>query len=102
MSPSFVRGKNRRNQIRGHNKKAEQTKGFSFGSSAIFSQDPPLSSPFSRRDRLCREIHLLIKINNTAQSLSCQSLFLALDVLHLKYQYCGQRYKREGASFYPD
>ncbi len=29
----------------GQNKKAEPTKGFSFGSSAIFSKDPPLSYP---------------------------------------------------------
>jgi len=36
-------------------KKAGPAKGYPFGSSAIFSQDPPLSCPFSRRDRLCRE-----------------------------------------------
>ncbi len=35
--------------------KAEPAKGFSFGSSAIFPKDPPLSYPFSRRDRLCRD-----------------------------------------------
>ena len=35
-------------------KKAELTKGLSFGSSAIFSKDPPLSAPFSRRVWLFR------------------------------------------------
>src|SRR5512143_1498003 len=30
----------------GQNKKAESAKGFSFGSSAIFAEDPPLSSSF--------------------------------------------------------
>jgi hypothetical protein len=36
-------------------KKAELTKGLSFGSSAIFLQDPPLSVPFSRRVWLYRD-----------------------------------------------
>jgi hypothetical protein len=37
------------------NKKAELTGGSSFGSSAVFSRDPPLSALFSRRVKLYRE-----------------------------------------------
>jgi hypothetical protein len=36
-------------------KKAELTEVSSFGSSAIFLEDPPLSAPFSRRVRFYRD-----------------------------------------------
>jgi hypothetical protein len=56
LTASSFAVKKRCNQLRGQNKKAEPAKVFSFGSSAIFSEDPPLSPPFSQKDRLCREI----------------------------------------------
>jgi hypothetical protein len=42
-----------------YQKKAELTGGSSFGSSAIFSKDPPLSALFSRRVELYRVTSLL-------------------------------------------
>jgi len=45
------------------NKKAGHTEGFSFGSSAISCQDPLLSAPFSRRDRLYRELRIVVIID---------------------------------------
>jgi len=54
-------------------KKSRTSEGSSFGSSAIFNQDPPLSVSSLQRDWLYRESHWqLFFINFVPDALKCQ------------------------------